>query len=225
MKNIYQLILLSILTVTFPLAAKEQSDVTEFVQQMFVQGIPYEEASTYDSSNVITLKDMLRNPEYLQHWGKIAVMISIIGDESVVEDIIYFIENDPTGDFGKPHLLAKKNALFGLGYLINRTQNKTAEKYLTKGLEPAEWDKRGVLTLGRFSDSDTRNQYLSKASLLGLAISGSEDTLKAILKLEATDKKSSKFRGNIDHMLGDLIATNSEIKSRGLKKYYERRKH
>ncbi|MFT4807827.1 MAG: hypothetical protein ACI9LX_001150 [Paraglaciecola sp.] len=230
MKLINLLFLTSTLLLTTPLMANNQIDIVDYVQQVFVEGLPYEEASQYDSSNANILNQMLRQSEYVEHWGKIAVLMEIIGEETVIDDIIDFIENDPYGHFGEPHHRAKKAALYGLGYLIHRTNNKKAIKYLVESLNTDSWNKRGVVTFAsQHKSAEKKRRQLSKAALLGLALSGTDETLKEIKKFKKLTKKHSLFRSEVDDLLNHVIVTNAEIRELGMKGYYKegekKRKH
>jgi hypothetical protein len=65
--------------------ASASMDVRDFVRQVFIHGIPYEEARRYDASAVPVLLAMLRDPAQEDFWANVAVVLGMIGDERAVE--------------------------------------------------------------------------------------------------------------------------------------------
>jgi hypothetical protein len=119
--------------------ASSLMDIRDFVRQVFIHGVPYEEATKYDSSVVPTLLDMLNDPAEEAYWPNIVVVLGMIGDERAVDPLISFIEADDQGDLSREHYAAKTSALMALGYLIDKSGNQKALDYLIDSLAPDTW--------------------------------------------------------------------------------------
>jgi hypothetical protein len=160
-------------------------NVKRFVRQVFVHGVPYDQASEYDSSAVPTLLEMLNDSAEEAYWPNIVVVMGIIGDESAVDPLISFIEEDIEDDIegrlSREHYAAKTSALMALGYLINKTGNQQALDYLKESVDPQVWAARDITGTAPFQVSTTeRNRDLSKYSILGLAVSGHPEAAEAL---------------------------------------------
>jgi hypothetical protein len=63
-------------------------DVADFVRQVFIHGLPYEDASRYEQSAVPVLLKMLNDPKEEPYWSNIALVLGIVGDENIVDPLI-----------------------------------------------------------------------------------------------------------------------------------------
>jgi len=113
-------------------------DIEEFVRQIYVHGIPFEEANRYDASVAPTLLKMLNDPKEQDYWSNIVTTLGIIGDENAVEPMIEFIEKGKAGALTRSQRQAKKSAIMSLGYLINKSGNQKALDYLTTNMTPPQ---------------------------------------------------------------------------------------
>lgn len=201
--------------------ASDTADIKDFVRQVFVSGIPYEEAVKYDSGEAESLKLMLNDPSESEHWANIVVMMEIIGDESVVDDVISFIEKDVDGEYPEDLYRAKEAAIFGLGYLANGLESKTVEKYLESSLDPDVWNKRGLKGVSiEHPTLEQRNENLSRYAVLALALSGSESASKMLKDVKASKTKMQKFE-KFGDIIDAAIQENEEIRRKGMQAYYK----
>ncbi|MFT4924132.1 MAG: hypothetical protein ACI8WB_000210 [Phenylobacterium sp.] len=216
-------IVLMLVALTFSSALQAQSklSITDYVSQTFIHGMPYNEAMQYEQSEVATLKAMLSDHQQHQHWPNIVVMLEIIGDKHIVDDIITFIEEDRTGDFGNSFYRAKTAALYGLGYVINHHNSKKALKYLQSSLAPDVWQQRGLVGKASYQkDAITRNNDMSKYAMLGLALSGTQSAQNILTNLKVTKLKQPGFQRQVSAIIDNAIVENEKIKTAGLSEYY-----
>jgi HEAT repeat protein len=200
-------------------------DIQSFVAQVFIHGVPYEEASKYDSAVVPTLLKMLEDPKQEAHWANIAVVLEIIGDERAVQPLIAFIEKGVDGKMSNDFYTAKTSALMGLGYLVNKTGNENVLNYLKKGMAPQMWDAKAMNGISSFQASKAeRNMDLSKYAVLGLALSGKPAAAEAIKSLQkpmaiAADRA---FQAQMGDVVTEALKANEEISQKGLVMYYRK---
>ncbi|TBW10391.1 hypothetical protein E0E52_03865 [Azotobacter chroococcum] len=200
-------------------------DIKDFVRQVFIHGVPYEEANKYDTSVVPTLLKMLEDPTEEAHWANIAVVLEIIGDERAVDPLIAFIEKGVEGEMSRFRYVAKTSALMGLGYLINKTGNEKALNYLKQSLAPETWEARRIAGISPFQASmDERNRDLSKYAILGLALSGHPSAAEAIRSLQKPADTEAKraFQAQVSDVVSEALKTNEEIAREGLATYYRK---
>jgi hypothetical protein len=200
-------------------------DIKNFVRQVFIHGVPYEEANKYDTSVVPTLLKMLEDPTEEAHWANIAVVLEIIGDERAVDPLIAFIEKGVEGKMSRYRYIAKTSALMGLGYLINKTGNEKALNYLKQSLAPETWKARRITGISPFQVSmDERNRDLSKYAILGLALSGHPSAAEALRSLQKPADTEAKraFQAQMSDVVSEALKTNEEIAREGLATYYRK---
>ncbi len=208
--------------------AQEKNDpikVEDFVRQMFIEGIPYEQAIKYDASNVLTLTRMLSSSAEKEHWANAAVMLGIIGGEEGVEPMIAFIEFTPESTMDIASYRAKTSAIMALGYVINRTGSKKALDYLAVSLDMDSWEKRGFRGIAPYQkDKVERNKDLVRYAILGLALSGDP---RAAAELQSFHKRAAagstelqKFEAESQSLIKEALKENRKIAERGLLEYY-----
>lgn len=207
--------------------AQDQLSVDEFVRQTFIAGMPYAEATQYGKRDLVTLKKMLKDPQEADYYGNIVATLALNGDESVVPDIIGFIERDFGSNYDDGLLHAKLDAIMALGYVINHHNSHKAFTYLEQGLEPEAWNSRGSIGLSAHHETaEERNIDLSKHAALGLTLSGAEKAVPKIKALKAkqvtTYSKSDQPTSLSPAPVEELIAENERIRKMGLKAYYSK---
>jgi hypothetical protein len=200
-------------------------DIKDFVRQVFIHGVPYNEANKYDSSVVPTLLEMLVDQKEEAHWANIAVVLEIIGDERAVDPLIAFIEKRGEKDMSRSVYVAKTSALMGLGYLINKTGNEKALNYLKQSSVPETWQARGIGGISPFQASmEESNRDLSKYAIFGLALSGhpsAAEHLQALQKPGDTEARRA-FQMEVRDVVSEGLKTNREIARDGLASYYRK---
>jgi hypothetical protein len=198
-------------------------DIRDFVRQVFIHGVPYQEASKYDASVVPTLLGMLNDPAEEAYWPNIVVVLGMIGDEQAVEPLISFIEADVQGGLSREHYAAKTSAMMALGYLINKTGNQRALTYLTDSVAPETWAARGMAGTAPFQASTAeRDRDFSKHAILGLALSGRPEAAQALRSLQqpAATEAQRAFQAQVSGLVSEALAEHQRIATQGLKDYY-----
>jgi hypothetical protein len=203
-----------------------QQDVRDFVRQVFIHGMPFEQATRYGTAAVPTLLDMLRDPAEEEHWPNIAVMLGMIGDERAVEPMIAFIEAGGQDRLSPAHYRAKTSALMSLGYVVNRNGNQRALAYLRDSVQPDVWAQRSIRGNAPFQAStEDRNADFSKHAVLGLALAGRPEAAQVLRSLQqpaATDAQRA-FQAQVGDLVTDALAENERISREGLAGYYRSR--
>ena len=120
-------------------------DIKDYIRQLFIHGIPYEEVtSKYDSTVVPTLLGMLADPQEEAYWVNIVVVLGMLGDERFVDSLITFIKEPAGGTTSPARFKAKVAAITALGHLVHRTKSAKALEYLQDGVNPEMWTRRGI---------------------------------------------------------------------------------
>ncbi len=201
----------------------QQMDIRDFVHQTYFEGMPYDAANTYTSVVVPTLLEMLQDDNEAPYWANIAVTLCIIGEESAVEPIISFIEEDVEGELSDSHYRAKSSAVMALGYLINRSGNERALNYLVESIDPDAWNQRDIQwQASSQASSEARDVDLSTMAILGLALSGRPEAAEA---LNVTPQ--AKFMGvqpGVGGLVQSALETHQTVAAEGLSEYYRRAK-
>lgn len=201
-------------------------DIQDYVRQIFIEGVPFEETTTsYDSSVVPTLLEMLNDSEEEASWANIAVVLGIIGDEASVDPLIAFIEGGEGGQLSRSQYTAKTSALMAMGYLINKTGNEKALNYLIEGLDPDAWQERGAAVISPFQPAVAEsNRDLSKHALLGLALSGNPTAAEALRSLQEPPETAPQaaFQDAVSDVLSEALEAHAQIAAQGLAGYYQR---
>ena len=199
-------------------------DVRDFVRQVFIHGVPYEEASRYDASAVPALLAMLRDPAEQAHWANIVVVLGMIGDERAVDPLIAFIEaHAPPDGLSREHYAAKTSALMALGYLTNRSGNRKALDYLKSGVAPTTWAAKDIAGRAPFQSSlSERNRDFSKFAILGLALTGHPEAAQTLRQLQAPSPSPAtrEFQAQVGDVIAEALRENQKISEQGLMNYY-----
>ena len=203
----------------------ELMNIRDFVRQTFIHGVPYEEASKYDSGMVPVLLEMLNDPAEEEHWANVAVTLCIIGDERTVDPLIAFIGKDVPGTLSHSHYVAKTSAIMAMGYLINKTGDEKALAYLQDSLKPEMWEERKTTWASPYQASTTdRNLQLSKMAILGLALSGHPAAAEALRSLQkpATTEAGKRFQAQVSDVVSEALRSHEMISKEGLAGYYRK---
>ncbi|MCB2264298.1 MAG: hypothetical protein LGR52_15365 [Candidatus Thiosymbion ectosymbiont of Robbea hypermnestra] len=180
-------------------------DIGNFVQEIYTEGIPFEQASRYSGSVVPRLLRMLKSPGKQDSWPNIVTTLGMIGDKRAVGPIIEFIEKG-AGTWNRSRKQAQKSAIVSLGYLINLSGDQDALDYLIR---------RAFLWLSppRGSGSD---KNLGKYAIQGLALSGNRKAAKALESLQNRLRSKDPLHTDLE----EALRTNREIAKKGLVKYH-----
>ncbi|MCS6288213.1 MAG: matrixin family metalloprotease [Nitrospira sp.] len=206
---------------------KRSRTVREFVRQVFIHGVPYEEARKFGLEDVPTLFEMLNDEGEQEYWANIVVVLGIIGDEQTPDRLIQFIEGNGDEAISPAQYRAKTSAIVALGYLVNKAKSLKALSYLQNKVNPQKWqEEKKVLWRSPFQASMTaRDEQLSSMAILGLALSGSEEASKTLeaMKQPASSDSAEKFQRQVGPLVQEAMRTNKLVRERGLSEYYRKR--
>ena len=204
-----------------------QMPVEEFVRQIFIHGVPFEEASRYGPDAVPRLLKMLNDPAEEAWWPNIVVVLGMIGEPSVVDPMISFIEEE--GDeLSREHYVAKTSALMSLGYVVNRTGDRRALDYLKRSINPDTWQDMDVGQAPFQASATERSFDFSKHAILGLALSGhpeAEEALRSLVQAPADTESGRAFQAQVDDLVSEALAEHGRIAREGLAQYYQDTQH
>lgn len=172
------------------------ADVRDFVQQHWIEGVPWELASQYGEADARKLLDWLVNePEqHVEFLPQIVATLGYIGSEIAARPLIDFVAGPLTG---RTVFNAKNIALIRLGDLANRSASETAVAYLAQvagdidlarslaapqaAFEQAEAGKAGVTA----PTGETLAAELAVSATFGLALAGTEAARRTVDALKA----------------------------------------
>jgi len=198
-------------------------EISDFVKQVFVEGLPYDKANQYDASVVPELLEILEDPEREAHWANVVIVLGVIGDERAVEPLLAFIEKGVEGQMSYRHHVARDGALVGLGYLVNKTGNEKALNYLKAGVIPETWEAKKITGIASYESSTAeRNENLSKRAIVSLGLSGNPSAAEALRLLQKPmDAETKKaFQSQISGLVSQALKDNEKISNKGLSAYY-----
>lgn len=198
-------------------------DIEEYVRQVYINGISYEEASRYSAEEALEVLGLLNSSEEERFWANIVIVASMAGDERVVGPILDFIERSQSGEINRDQYNAKTSAIMSLGYVIHHTENDEALDYLLQSLDPEIWDERRIRWNSPIHD-EYENLYiqLSTMAVLGLGLSGNSEAADALRSLEERSDSplGQTFREQLGGTLDEALEANQKIAEIGLAGYY-----
>jgi hypothetical protein len=199
------------------------ANIKDFVRQVFIHGVPYEAATRYGPDVVPTLLAMLADPREKQAWPNIVILLGMLGDERAVIPLISLVESNPEDELDYSEYDAKTNAIFGLGYLVNKSGNQEALSYLRDGSDPSAWLERGITwTSPEHETAAERDRQLSGVAIIGLGLSGdpsAEEALRDLL-IPAPTPTEKEFRERMSGVIWEALRANRRIAAEGLAAYY-----
>ena len=200
--------------------AAPEKEIGDFVRQVFIHGVPYEEASRYGPAVVPELIALLEDPAEAPHAGNIAIVLGILGDERAAEPLITFIEGAAGQHLTPRAYRARTSAILALGYLIHKSGSERALAFLVDGLDRQAWLRAAKWTSPFHDRAAERNEALREAAVLGLALSGHPAAAEA-LRAEGTalarspSAAADRLRGHLEAALGE----HAKIARQGLETY------
>jgi hypothetical protein len=199
-------------------------EIRAFVHQTFIHGVPYEEASRYDSRAVPVLLGMLNDRKEEVYWTNIAATLGIIGDERAFVPLTEFLSSGE-GKLSHSEYIAKSSVPMALGYLVNRSRYEKGLQYLIESLEPAVWEPRAVKWVSPYHEaSEDRDVQLSIMAILGLALSGQPSAREALIRLQqpAATETAKRFQARVSDVVSLALRDHEIIAKEGLAAYYRR---
>lgn len=220
--------LLGIVPLAQNAAATTPEQVKEFVHNIYIEGVPYDEASQLAADVALpVLKQVLDDPGEDEYWANAAITIGMIGNDQGVNLLTEFVNRqEAKSKLTRAQTVAKTSAVIALGYIVNKTGNREALDFLIKGVDPATWKNRNLMWTGEFhADNSERDKQLATMAVLGLGVSGNADAAKTLRSLKAAPKTAQmralkKAMPGLGSVADEALKANSAISSRGLKNYY-----
>lgn len=206
---------------------KAPADVLDFVQQVWIEGVPYELASQYGEADARKLIDRLVNEpdKHEEFLPQIVASLGYIGSAIAVKPLIDFVQGARTG---RTVFHAKNIALLRLGDLANRSGNQAAVDFLAKvagdiglarslaapqaAFEQAEASRTGVTALG----AETLAAELAVSATFGLALSGTEAARKTVEALKADPNAFA----SVNQAAGEAAQIAETVVRKGREEYY-----
>ena len=172
--------------------AQELPPIQNFVKSVWTGGIPISQAEQYPKTVVPELIHMLGNQREKIHWPQIALVLGVVGNESIGRLLIDHLHNE----LYKPGECRDVEAfghISGLGHLVRRTGNTFALNYLITGTDPGIWKNRVKLD-AKCQVGEEFYEYLALDAVVALGIS--ESPVAAYHMQKMIETKTAP-RGNI----------------------------
>ena len=221
--------------------ASSNQPVEEFVEKIFLHGVMFDNARELKSvANINILKAKLdtdcTRPQIAQEspfCSNIVVTLGIIGGDvtDAVKAMKRYIEKQQD-TFSLPQFRAKTSGVIALGYAINKNPNTIARdialdvlktRLCKKDCEDVIGNQESVETASPPSKDELKDK-LRRSSVIGLALSGSEEGREALEQvLEKSETKNDPpFQALVIEALNTLntIITLDKAGKNGLSCYY-----
>ena len=204
----------------------------QFASQVFINGVPYEEVMAYGPSALPALIRILQDPAQESRWLNASIMLAMIGDPRGIEAVTAFIRNPGDGELTATRHWIRGNALMALGYSAHGGRNPAALQYLEASLEPGAWAQRSVRGARPATRAAAESQEpeedseatvegsLTAWAAAGLALSGTPEGRRALLKHREAPGRSAAEQQSID----GLLAEHDRIAKGGVAAY-DRERH
>ena len=191
--------------------------IEEFVERLFIHGVPLDEARTYDQTDSEKLIRMLANAcrvgrveECAQAYTlpNIITVIGAIGNASDgdLKALTSFLDRTATSPGWS--LQARQAIPIAIGRLLSKAEiHSTARQemlaFLEKGALSEGWNSEAI------DQSDFYCEELAKASILGLGLSGTPEAAKALIDI-STRQGSFFQQTTVRHLIKHSLALYSE---------------
>src|SRR5262249_10532990 len=76
------------------LVSPAATNATAFVHQIYIEGLRYEEGSSFKSSDIASLATMLKSCDEVHYWPNIVNVLGMIGDRTAFPILKDFLESD-----------------------------------------------------------------------------------------------------------------------------------
>lgn len=223
-------VVILLLPIAEPAKATTPEQVRQFVRQVYIEGVPYAEASQLSANIALpVLKNILNDPREEEYWANAVITVGMIGSDQGAKLLMDFINRKEAKDkLTRPQTVAKTSAVISLGYIVNKTGNRTALDFLMKGANPQTWSKRNLAWLGEFQTSKSeRDKQLASMAVLGLGVSGNADAAKFLETLKAAPttpqmRTLKQSVPDIDVIAAESLETNRAISKDGIRNYYSK---
>jgi hypothetical protein len=216
-----------ILPAETPTTPQERVDIHEFVQRIYAEGVPFDEARQYGPADAEVLRGMLGDRRHRAQWPMIATVLGIIGDEGTASELIQFIQMGRGTRVNSNEYRAVGAAIVALGYLAERTGSPQALRFLEDAMDPQFWGRqtrmrwvsRALPTL------EARDRQLANIAVMGLGLSGrSEASGRLRARWETLngrrDRASDEEQQVMQEVVEQAMRDHGRVARWGLSGYY-----
>lgn len=209
-------------------ATTTPEQVKEFVRAVYIEGVPYVQASEFAPEVALpVLRQILNTPAEERYWANAAVTIGMIGHDQGTNLLIDFItRREAKNKLNRDQTVAKTSAVMAMGYIVNKTGSRKALDFLKASIDPQAWRKRNLKWTGEFHRTGTeRNNQLAMMAVLGLGVSGNSEaaqTLRSIKESPKTKQMSAirEALPEINTVAEEALKANESISREGIQRYY-----
>jgi matrixin len=197
--------------------ARSKLSAVEFVHQIFIEGVPYDQARVFTKADVAPLLRLLHRRDQRPYWANTVTVLGSIGDISVFQPLKQFV--DVIAEDSSPAARQARDSVpIALGYLWAETKDPAILTYLLSRLPPADQPSPSVEIYGE------ERAHSIRMTILGLALSGNKevgDKLQMQLnQLNALDTARTGASQSIERFLKEAITINRLVRENGLSGYY-----
>lgn len=96
------------------------ADVRTFVRRLYVDGMPYADASRFTQNDLPALAAILANPEDKPFWANAVGVMGAIGGAQASEMLVQFVQTNEDRNVDAETYRAGLSAMIGLGYAANK---------------------------------------------------------------------------------------------------------
>lgn len=189
-----------------------------FIHQKFIHGVPFGEASLYNTDDdVELLASLLSSREEEFYWPNIVSVLGMGRNPHATSALITFIEKGE-GKLSVQEYRAKAAAVIALGYLASRDANALA--YLSESLEPEAWSSRlKWLPPYKYGVAERDLQFIRHA-VQGLGLSGDLKAEKLLTRLRRTNSLGTfEMDRSFRELVDGALKANKAIRTYGLEAY------
>lgn len=204
--------------------AVRPDDVREFVRQHYIEGVPFDIASSYTAEDADVLLRMLTEPgENEEFLPEIVTTLCYIGSPKAVKPVMDFAQKPAASPVA---FKAQKAALMHLGDLVNKSESQAALEFLANVANaPAQ---ARALAQPRVAaaeavaaqegvtppTADELASELAVAATWGLAISGKPQAAAAISRLRAQESAAYPV---VKQLAVEAAKMNNSVRTQGHK--------
>lgn len=198
--------------------APSAQKLRRFIHQKFIHGVPFEEASLYNTDgDVEILASLLGNREEEFYWPNIVSVLGMGRNPRATSALITFIEKGE-GELSVQAYTAKAAAVIALGYLASRDAKALA--YLSRSLEPEVWSSRLKWLPPYKYEVTERNLQFTRHAVQGLGLSGDLKAAKLLARLRQTKSLGTfEMDRSFRELVDEALKANKAIHTYGLEAY------
>jgi hypothetical protein len=198
-----------------------------------IHGISYADVIDLKLGNLAAgaLLALLSDPAEAEHWNNAVAVSAMVGQSSVVEQLIVFLERSSDVVLVDEEYEGKAAVVMNLGFLAYRFPQTSAGRrafaYLRDGVDPQVWRSRIKWRHEDRSQEAVAND-LSTLSIWGLAIAGgarphsveARETLQKVQKQFAQGVQEGQFSDKAE-LAAEAEETRKQIAAKGLLRYFQ----